>query len=41
MSKEKKEETTEWKFNGDEGDWENFDRRVTRYMKRDTTSLAK
>jgi hypothetical protein len=34
MSKEKKEDTTEWKFNGDEGDWENFDRRVTRYMRK-------
>ena len=34
MSKEKKEDTTEWKFNGDEDDWENFDRRVTRYMRK-------
>jgi hypothetical protein len=34
MSKEKKEDTTEWKFNGNEGDWENFDRRVTRYMRK-------
>ena len=34
MSKEKREDTTEWTFNGEEGDWENFDRRVTRYMRK-------
>jgi hypothetical protein len=32
MSKKEIEEATEWKYEGSEGEWEGFDRRVTRYM---------
>jgi hypothetical protein len=33
MSKEK-EEMSDWKFNGIEGEWEGFDRRMMRYMRK-------
>jgi hypothetical protein len=39
MSKEEKE-LNEWKFLGIEGEWEGFDRRMVRYMRKKLDSIG-
>jgi hypothetical protein len=39
MSKEK-EETSDWKFNGIEGEWEGFDRKMVRYMRKKLDAIG-
>ena len=40
MSKQEKEESIDWQYQGDEDEWDNFDRRVIRQMRKKLDTLG-
>jgi len=40
MAKEDESNDKNWKYDGDESDWENFDRRMLRHMRKELDSIG-
>ncbi len=40
MSKQQKEESIEWKYEGNEDEWDSFDRRMIRHMRKKLDTLG-
>ena len=40
MAKEDVSDDKYWKYDGDESDWENFDRRMLRHMRKELDSIG-
>ena len=40
MSKEEEYSEKNWKYDGDESEWENFDRRMLRHMRKELDTIG-
>ncbi len=40
MSKEEESNDKNWKYDGDESEWENFDRRMLRHMRKELNTIG-